>query len=690
MTLPPKGISPDIPSRKSPYSAEEYIDPPLPPQNSDEEYVTPALREKTTASHKGEDKDGKPDTRGSKQDQMMLWDPEDWNVRRREHYTNYYTFFLSNDFIDLWGAHRCPALEKRNHPFSKESPFILYPGKYVFQASTTPDDRHYIAIEVHYHRKNAKKATQVLVYVPEEYRVPLPKDSSVEDQYAASFMVLSVNQIDWTRTDNARPTACTWGDFALLSEAVQELSALSTLPDMCYKSGAILPSSQKRHSKNVSRPIQSSKNEDSLEVRPRPKRHRKSKAAGSGSDEADEAVEEGDNSDVGAETAGSAMDEPPIKRTKSKSSVVSVSKRGGPRVGASTSAILPEKGSHSLLQHAPQPPPLPTSASIWPGVIGASGLNDSDRAWLSTETRRQMTEILSGGLRDFQMTMLHELRASADRENTYLREAFRDIRSSLNAVSTKLSKVDEKVEEIGGTPSFTWDQIVAQCKQFQEIQMFSKSQDKPPQHVPPPMGHTSSMYPPVQHHQHLPPQHMSAYPGGYPRPPTTVPAGNYGGSTIVPPIDTNMYPTGKVHISTTEHSLLSHLTNYYYYFAGAATSDLFTQQYPHFRVKSPSGAPPFLPAVLSAGVQSPPFGRKSLTEEIHQQDVVPVSHTRLQLPDSSGQASTVGQQVARAGTTSDTTSVQLAALQQMLPTFSREVLEDMVRKNLSSSSQHER
>jgi hypothetical protein len=140
--------------------------------------------------------------------------------------------------------------------------------------------------------------------------------------------------------------------------------------------------------------------------------------------------------------------------------------------------------------------------------------------------------------------VLNELRTSADRGNALIREGFTQVHSSLRALSEKTTDVHSKVEEIGGTPSFTWDQIVAQCKQFQEIQMFSKTQDQPPQqYIPPKMGSASSMYYPQQHS--LPPQHVPVSfhaPGGYARPPPTATApGDYGGSTAGAAIDPQHY-----------------------------------------------------------------------------------------------------------------------------------------------------
>lgn len=105
--------------------------------------------------------------------------------------------------------------------------------------------------------------------------------------------------------------------------------------------------------------------------------------------------------------------------------------------------------------------------------------------------------------------------------------------------------------------------------------------------------------------------------------------------------------------------------------------DFFMQQYPNFRVKSPSGAPPFLSAVLPGNVQSPMLRRKSLTEEMFQAPHQEQRTTDVEMLPSIRSAG-VPSTAAEGG------SSQLSRLQQMLPHLSREELEQLIRKNMSS------
>lgn len=109
-------------------------------------------------------------------------------------------------------------------------------------------------------------------------------------------------------------------------------------------------------------------------------------------------------------------------------------------------------------------------------------------------------------------------------------------------------------------------------------------------------------------------------------------------------------------------------------------SSVMQQHYPHFRIKSPGGGLPFFQPppgqhTTAVGHNSPMFVRKSLNEDLSGMvtQQMPSETSGLQPPH--GQKGVV---------TSDAMTSHIAALQKMLPGLTREDLENLVRKNMSS------
>lgn len=431
-----------------------------------------------------------------KSKEIITWDPEDWGVRRKDSLSQYYGIFLSPDFIDLWGVHRCPALEKRNQPFSKENPFILYPGKIVYlqKINANPEDRFFICVECHFHDKKAKKAMQALVFVPPEFRPSLPSDAGDVDILGSTFVTLNVNQIDWIRTENVTPAAVTWGEFALMRTVLEELSQLPALPDICVKGSDMQPaeSKQSRRKRKKSEPL--NKKSPKRIKQERKKKSLKIKSSSSSMESSSSSDNnESDDEDIGA--GGDNTPDEDLIEIKLPSHAVSggskppkETKKKDRKKSGSRETSDNKKGTAGAVSHIMQssgPYALPTPANLWAAAALQSasshtnGLTESDRTWILSEFRKLVEDSVQSLAKSVEENILSLVRRSVSEQRTWVQDKLRQVEGKLDTVGGTLSEVKSKVEEIGGTPSFTWDQIVAQCKQFQEIQMFSKSQEIP-------------------------------------------------------------------------------------------------------------------------------------------------------------------------------------------------------------------
>lgn len=431
--------------------------------------------------------------------EVMIWDPEDWNVRRKESFSQYYGIYLSNDFVDLWGVHRCPALEKRNHPFSKDQPFLLFPGKILYLQSVNeePENRYFIAVECHFHDKKAKKAMQVLVFVPPEFRPELPEGADDVEVMGSTFLVLNVNQIDWIRSDNVHPPAVTWGEFGLMRNILEELSQLPQLPAVCMKGSDIMPAETKerrKKNKRRSEPLNKQASASPLPAKRARKQRLKDQTLSSAESSSSSTAESAGASDQ--ELADEDFEEeslveikpPKTQGVKTKPPKKQRKKSGGSKDVAESRKEMKETAPpFPYASFNPAMTAIPTPANLWSTIspqvaqgVVSQGLSDADRSWITSEIKKVVGDAVHTSMKDVDACITSVLRKFGAELRVQLDRKFNDLGSKIETLCGTLSKIQSKVEEIGGTPSFTWDQIVAQCKQFQEIQMFSKGQELPP------------------------------------------------------------------------------------------------------------------------------------------------------------------------------------------------------------------
>lgn len=418
---------------------------------------------------------------------LCVWDPVAFNVYAKDTRPKSYAMYMSHDYPSLWGSLRAPGLEKRNAPFTPQLPFTLFPGRIVYSLAQTPDqpDHYCVYMETHFHEKKQKKGIHVLVWLPEQSRPKVSERAPEDVQLGSSFSLLNVNQVDWVRTAQADPNAISWMVFKEIIIFIEELSQLSSLPEIVLKSCDILPPNVKRLSKEVHQGAykESSVPSDGDDANPikddkpvvldKPMRNKKRPVPFTPSEPHKVTTK------LASDFEDEQLEEIHLIRPDKKAKAASSSSAKG--------AVAPSAhGSSSVVASKTSLP----SMTIPTGPVSME-LCPRDRQWLSSEIKiavkegmRDMVQNLQTYTKDGYRTAINDIAHSVGDAH---RNLFERIQNSVGAkqdsVLQQLNDVRAHVQDLGATPTFTWEQIVSQFEQYSK--MFQQQQHQSSMGIPP-------------------------------------------------------------------------------------------------------------------------------------------------------------------------------------------------------------
>lgn len=423
---------------------------------------------------------------------LCAWDPVAFNVYTKDTRPKSYAMYMSHDYPSLWGTLRGPGLEKRNAPFTQQLPFTLFPGRILYSLAQSPDqpDHYCVYMETHFHEKKQKKGINVLVWLPEQCRPKVSERAPEDVQLGSSFSLLSVNQVDWVRTAQADPNAVTWMVFKEILIFIEELSQLPSLPEIVLKSCDILPPNVKRQSKEV---VQGA--------------YKESSANSDGGDESNPVKDEkpviaekpvrpkkrptpytpSESQKVNTKITSDFDDEPLEEITFGEDSTRPVKKTKSTSSGSSKGAVAPSAhGSSSVVASKTLLP----SMTIPTGPVSME-LCQRDRQWLSTEIKnavrdgmRDMVENLQSYTKEGYRTAITDIAHSVKDAHRNLFERIQNsVVAKQDSVLQQLNDVRAQVQDLGATPTFTWEQIVSQFEQYSK--MFQQQQQQSSMGIPP-------------------------------------------------------------------------------------------------------------------------------------------------------------------------------------------------------------